>query len=85
MFLSVFLPWPSCKTRGCEGAKLLQGMEEGTTKSWRGFVDKTDARLAPGSVQLYSAVGFSSKDDLLGKFQWCHSQLIWVDGNDKLA
>ena len=36
----------------------------GTTKSWRGFVDKTEARLAPGTVQLYSAVVYSSKDDL---------------------
>ena len=26
------------------------------SKGWRGFIDKTEARVAPGSVQLYSEV-----------------------------
>ena len=35
-----------------------------STKSWRGFVDKTEAKLEPGIVQQYSAIVYSSKDDL---------------------
>ena len=29
----------------------LCGQEEGTSKNWRGFIDKTEARLAPGIDQ----------------------------------
>ena len=62
----MFSPRPSRKSRGCgEGATILQAMGmEGTTKLWRVFVDKSKARLAPGSVQLYSALVYSSKGDL---------------------
>ena len=42
------------QSKACgQGATIHQ---EGTTKSWRGFVDKTKARLTPGSVQLYSGL-----------------------------
>jgi hypothetical protein len=32
------------------------------SKSWRGFVDKTDVRLPPGSVQLYVGVQYNSTE-----------------------
>ena len=31
----------------------VQGEGEDTSKNVRGFADKTEARLAPGSVQFY--------------------------------
>ena len=37
---------------------------QGTSKKWRGFVDKTEARLASGSGQLYSGDVYSSTGDL---------------------
>ena len=40
--------------------KVLQFFRGGSSKSWRGFVDKTDIRLAPGSVQLYCALVYST-------------------------
>jgi hypothetical protein len=33
---------------------ILLEERRGTQRSWRGFVDKTEARLAPGIVQLYA-------------------------------
>ena len=61
----IFFPWPSFKTRGHgQGATILL-LRGRTTKNGRGFFDKTEARLAPGIVQLYSAVVYRSKNDLL--------------------
>ena len=63
--LRFFFPRPTCKANGPrQGSTILHG-DGGTTKSWRGYVDKTEARLMPGIVQLYSAVVYSSKDDYL--------------------
>ena len=67
---NLFSPQTSCKARGRgQGATIFQGrmgrgMGIGTTKSLRGFVDNSEARRAPGIVQLFSAVEYSSKDDL---------------------
>ena len=60
----IVFPWPSCNARGPgQGATVFQCQCQ-TTKNWRGFVDKTKARLAPGNVKLYNEVVFSNKVDL---------------------
>ena len=51
-----------------QGATVVQVQvedeEEWFTKSWRGFVDKTETKLVPDIVKLYNAVVYSSKGDL---------------------
>jgi hypothetical protein len=54
---------------GCGQGAIIVDEEMGrTTKIWRGFVDKTEARVVSGSVQLYSGVVSSSKDDMYTKW-----------------
>ena len=66
LIAEVFFQRHSCKARvRGQGATVLQvQVQGGTSKNWRGFVDKTEGRLEPGGVKLYSGVVYSSKDDL---------------------
>ena len=48
----LFFHGPPAQQRGKEPHFIRGGRVEGPQK--RGFVDKTQARLVPGSVQLYS-------------------------------
>ena len=41
-------------------SKLHVSFRRGTYNKWRSFVDRTEARLVPGSVQLYGAVAYTS-------------------------
>ena len=50
--MSNFFRQPSFEARGSlEEATVIQGMpdddDQGTSKKWRGFIDKTEARLVP--------------------------------------
>ena len=66
--MNVFFPRPSCEARGCgQGATVLQVLQvllQDTSKNWRGFVDKNEARLAKGRSLLYSEDVYSGTDDL---------------------
>ena len=55
-----------CKARGRrQWARIVQKEDLVTSKTLRGFVDKTKARMAPGSVQFHIRVGYRSTDDQL--------------------
>jgi hypothetical protein len=64
--ISPFFPRPSCKARGRgQGATIHQLVRvQDTSKNWRGFVDKNEARVASGSGPLYSGDAYSSTDVL---------------------
>ena len=61
-----FFPRSSCKARRHgQGATVLQFKDnKDTSKNLRGFVDKNEARVAPGSGLLYSGVVYIGTDDL---------------------
>jgi hypothetical protein len=46
----------------CHNSSGMQ--DKDISKNWRGFVDKNEARLAPGSGLLYSGDVYSGTDDL---------------------
>ena len=61
MFNSVFLTFPHSPLEKASCRSFEEEEEETTFKYWRGIcLDKTEARLVPGSVQFYSTVVYST-------------------------
>ena len=63
-FLSLFFSATGILQSKGTQARCHNSSGMGTTKSCRGFFDKTEARLVPSIVLPYSTVVHSSKDDL---------------------